>query len=165
MLQLLARLREKADNYPGYVLMLTCLWLLYKFAGPLPETATDRAVRDEKECLCAAFPKIDFRDPIPRRYRRPRLSAEPSNPVPFKPEAFMGADLFLHPVPGGWYLGVSCSTCDEMVLFAVDLSCGHGELSFFEADEPVQERCVRGHLTSFRLEDLIRFQWKPRLGS
>lgn len=73
----------------------------------------------------------------------------------------MGVDSFLQPVSGGWYLGVSCSACDAMVLFAVDLSCGNGRLSFLGADEVMQERCVRGHLTSFRLEDLMRFQWHP----
>jgi hypothetical protein len=69
------------------------------------------------------------------------------------------------PVPGGWYLGVPCSQCDEMVIFAPDLSRGHGSLAFFEAHEAVQERCVRGHLTNFRLDELRRFQWRPRLRS
>ncbi|HEY3908629.1 MAG TPA: hypothetical protein VGM07_01915 [Stellaceae bacterium] len=73
----------------------------------------------------------------------------------------MCADSFVQPVPGGWYLGIPCSHCDEMVLFAVDLSCGEGTLSFLEADEAVRERCVSGHLTSFRLEELKRFQWQP----
>lgn len=46
------------------------------------------------------------------------------------------------PIPGQWYLGVRCSHCDEMVLYAPDVSRGHGSLSFVEADDIVQERCV-----------------------
>jgi hypothetical protein len=68
-------------------------------------------------------------------------------------------------LPGEWYLGVPCAHCDEMVLFAPDISSGHGDLSFFEADDMVRERCVRGHLTSFRLHEMRRFQWRPRLNS
>ena len=151
---------RKAASYTIYVWTLPCLRLLDRPAGP--ETATDRAIRQEREWLFMGFPKIDFLDPTPRRCRWPRLSGEPSNSVLFKPETFMGANSFLNPVPGGWYLGVSCSTCDEMVLFAVDLSCGHGKLGFLEADEVILELCTRGHLTSFRLQDLIRFQWQPR---
>jgi hypothetical protein len=76
----------------------------------------------------------------------------------------MSADVFPRLIPGEWYLGVPCSRCDEMVLFAADLSRGHGSLSFFEAEDTVQERCVRGHLTSFRLDELRRFRWRPRTG-
>jgi hypothetical protein len=75
----------------------------------------------------------------------------------------MSNDILTEPVPGGWYLGAPCSHCDEMVLFAIDLSCGHGSLSFLEADDTVRERCVRGHLTSFRLDEMRRFRWQPRL--
>lgn len=76
-----------------------------------------------------------------------------------------GGDLLAEPVPGEWYLGVPCSHCDEMVLFAADTSRGHGSLGFFEAGDMVQQRCVRGHLTSFCLEEMRRFQWRPRLNS
>jgi hypothetical protein len=74
-------------------------------------------------------------------------------------------DPLAEPVPGGWYLGVPCTYCDEMVLFAPDMSSGHGNLSFFEADDTLQERCVRGHLTNCRLDQLQRFRWHPRLDS
>jgi hypothetical protein len=74
----------------------------------------------------------------------------------------MREDLPPPAIAGQWYLGVPCSHCDEMVLFAVDLSRGHGTLAFFDAGETAQERCVRGHLTTFRLDELRRFQWRPR---
>lgn len=77
----------------------------------------------------------------------------------------MGGDLSPKPVPTEWYLGVPCSYCDEMVLYAPDLSRGHGSLRFLDAHDMVQERCVRGHLTSFRLDQLQRFQWRPKLNS
>jgi hypothetical protein len=67
------------------------------------------------------------------------------------------------PIPGQWYLGVRCSHCDEMVLYAPDVSRGHGSLSFVEADDIVQERCVSGHLNSFRLDEMRRFRWQPQL--
>lgn len=69
------------------------------------------------------------------------------------------------PIPGEWYLGVSCALCDEMVLYAPDFPRGHGKLAFFDADDEVQDRCVRGHLTSFRLDEMRRFQWRPRCSS
>jgi hypothetical protein len=90
-----------------------------------------------------------------------RLSA----PSLFNTKVQKGGDLFAEPVPGRWYLGVPCAHCEEMVLFAPDISNGHGNLSFFEADVMVQERCIRGHLTSFRLDEMRRFQWRPRLNS
>jgi hypothetical protein len=77
----------------------------------------------------------------------------------------MREDLPPVAVPGEWYLGVPCSHCDEMVLFAPDISRGHGTLSFFEADNTVQEYCVKGHVTSFRLNEIKRFRWWPRLNS
>lgn len=73
----------------------------------------------------------------------------------------MSEDFSPKPVPGEWYLGVPCSRCPEMVLYAADISRGHGTLGFLEADNLVQDRCVRGHLTRFRLNELRRFQWKP----
>jgi hypothetical protein len=77
----------------------------------------------------------------------------------------MSADPMANPLPGGWYLGVSCSYCNEMVLFAPDESRGHGRLRFLEPDETMQQHCVRGHLTSFRLGDLRRFRWHQQLNS
>ena len=77
----------------------------------------------------------------------------------------IAGDLLPRLVPGEWYLGVPCSRCDEMVLFALDQSRGHGTLSFLDADDLVEDRCVRGHLTSFRLDELRRFQWQPRHSS
>lgn len=74
----------------------------------------------------------------------------------------MSEDVFPRLIPGEWYLGVPCTRCEEVVLFAADLSRGWGTLAFFEADDAVQERCVRGHLTRFRLNELQRFQWRPR---
>ena len=68
-------------------------------------------------------------------------------------------------VPGEWYVGVPCALCDEMVLYAIDLARGRGKLSFFEAVDVVRGTCVRGHLTSFRLDELRRFQWRPRYSS
>ena len=65
-------------------------------------------------------------------------------------------------ITGKWYLGVPCSSCDEMVLYATDLSQGHGILGFYDAHEWVQERCVKGHLMGFYLDDLRRFRWLPR---
>jgi hypothetical protein len=77
----------------------------------------------------------------------------------------MREDLPPIAIPGEWYLGVPCSHCDEMVLFAPDQSRGRGTLSFLEADKLVQACCVRGHLTSFRLDEMKRFRWGPRLSS
>jgi hypothetical protein len=68
-------------------------------------------------------------------------------------------------VPGEWYLGVPCSHCGEMVLFAADVSRGHGILSFLDGAETLSDTCVRGHLTSFRLDELRRFRWHPRPNS
>lgn len=66
------------------------------------------------------------------------------------------------PIPGEWYLGVPCSLCDEKVLYAPDISQGHGKLAFFEAHKKVQDCCVRGHLTSFWLDEMQRFRWRPQ---
>jgi hypothetical protein len=52
-----------------------------------------------------------------------------------------------------------------MVLYAVDQSRGHGTISFLEGDQPLECTCVRGHLTSFRLDELRRFRWRPRYAS
>ena len=76
----------------------------------------------------------------------------------------MSAYLLAEPVPGDWYFGVPCSHCGEMVLVLPDLSGGRLSLSF-EMRGSVERRCLRGHLTSFRLDDLRRFQWRPRLNS
>ena len=76
----------------------------------------------------------------------------------------MSADPLLpERTPGEWYLGVPCSHCDEMVLYAPDVSCGHGSLSFVDADDIVRERCVSGHPNSFRIDEIRRFRWRPRL--
>jgi hypothetical protein len=70
-----------------------------------------------------------------------------------------------NPIPGEWYLGLPCAHCDEMVLFAPDISRGHGALRFFDPLDMMQECCVKGHLTEFRFDELRRFQWRPRLNS
>lgn len=69
------------------------------------------------------------------------------------------------PIPGEWYLGVPCAHCGEMVLFAADLSRGHGILGFLDGDVTLWDTCFRGHLTSFRLGELRRFRWRPRFNS
>ena len=76
----------------------------------------------------------------------------------------MSADPLADPVPGEWYFGVRCSHCDEMVLVLPDLSGGN-LIQSFEMRRTVERRCVRGHLTSFRLDELRQFQWRPRLNS
>jgi hypothetical protein len=68
----------------------------------------------------------------------------------------------LRKIPGAWYLGVPCAHCDEMVLYAPDVSRGHGVLKFIDLEDVVEEPCVRGHVTSFRLDELRRFRWRPR---
>jgi hypothetical protein len=42
------------------------LWLLDRFLGPFPETATDRTILEEGERLRMAFPDFDFDDPRPQ---------------------------------------------------------------------------------------------------
>jgi hypothetical protein len=79
-----------------------------------------------------------------------------------KPQAH---DSSVDPIPGEWYLGLPCSFCDEMVIYAPDISRGHGSLRFLEPDDMTQERCIQGHLTSFRLGELRRFRWRPRCNS
>ena|SRR5271156_1442217 len=89
-------------------------------------------------------------------------------PPLFKWKVLRGGDPLAEPVPGEWYLGVSCSHCDEMVLVLADASRGQGRISFevmAPEDEKLQRACVRGHLTEFRLDEMRRFQWRPRLNS
>jgi hypothetical protein len=67
-----------------------------------------------------------------------------------------------------FYLGHLCAHCDEMVLWLTDASRGVGPIHFEAVtpeDEIVRERCIRGHWNEFRLEELRRFQWWPRLNS
>jgi hypothetical protein len=83
-------------------------------------------------------------------------------------EAALSSDLLLADlIPGEWYLGLPCSHCDEMVLFLRDISQGQRDLSVDPAvrKDRLQWVCVRGHLASFRLDELQQFQWHPRLNS
>lgn len=105
-----------------------------------------------------------------RLYILDRLSSPPAR-VPDPPAAadvngwepeVDGPAFQLRKIPGAWYLGVPCAHCDEMVLFAPDLSRGRGALRFLDLDDVVDEPCVRGHMTSFRLDELQRFSWRPR---
>ena len=52
-----------------YVLTLARLTFLDWLAGPLPETPTDRAIREEGEQLRRAFPTVDFDHPDPKAPR------------------------------------------------------------------------------------------------
>lgn len=80
----------------------------------------------------------------------------------------MTEDLIANPIPGEWYLGVPCEHCDEMVLVLPDISRGQGTISTdprAPKDDILREPCIRGHVTRFRIDDLYRFQWYPRLNS
>jgi hypothetical protein len=71
------------------------------------------------------------------------------------------------PLPGDAFLGVPCSHCNEMVLVAPGIP-GRGENFGPDpnaTEDEFQRVCVRGHLTSFRLDDLRWFQWRPHLNS
>jgi hypothetical protein len=62
--RLCAELLDRA-NYQLTLARLTILdWL-----APMPETPTDRAIREQGERLRKAFPRIDFDHPNPRRGR------------------------------------------------------------------------------------------------
>jgi len=52
------------DEVPERV-TLARLWVLGLVAGPIPETPTDRAVREDVARLRAAFPTVDFDHPRP----------------------------------------------------------------------------------------------------
>jgi hypothetical protein len=52
-----AELLDRTD----YLLMLARLTALDWLAGPPPETPTDRAIREQGERLCKAFPFLDER--------------------------------------------------------------------------------------------------------
>jgi len=58
-LSLLARLWGAVDR----VFTIACLWLWDRHLGPLPETSTDQAIREEGEQLRRAFPEVDFDHP------------------------------------------------------------------------------------------------------
>lgn len=64
-----ARLRDEALDRAGYLATLARLRLLDWIATPIPETPSDRAIREEGERLRKAFPNTDFDDPTPRRHR------------------------------------------------------------------------------------------------
>ena len=65
------RLTYATLDRAGCLMTLALLRLYDWHAGPVPETAADRVVREEGERLRKAFPKIDFDDPTPRRNRLP----------------------------------------------------------------------------------------------
>ncbi len=116
------------------------LWLLDRLLGPYPDTLADEIRERRRERLRKAFPGLfpeDRGSPAP-------VAGEDREP----------------PVPGEWYLGVPCSRCGEMVLVFPDASRGEGSISF-ESRDVLRRRCVRGHLTTFRADELRRFQWWP----
>lgn len=61
------RLIHAALDRTGYLMTLALLRLYDRIAGPMPETATDLAIREEGERLRKAFPTVDFDDLTPRR--------------------------------------------------------------------------------------------------
>jgi hypothetical protein len=67
VLPMFRRLWAELLDHADYLLTLMRLTVLDWFAGPPPETATDRAIREEGERLRKAFPQIDFDHPNPRR--------------------------------------------------------------------------------------------------
>jgi hypothetical protein len=71
-----AELLDRAD----YLLTLARLTVL-DWRAPMPETPTDRAIRDEGERIRKAFPEIDFNHPKPTRRDdlRPEHLAGPAN--------------------------------------------------------------------------------------
>jgi len=54
---------SRLTDAAGYAFTASRLWALDRILGPSPETATDRAIREEGERLRRAFPQIDFDDP------------------------------------------------------------------------------------------------------
>jgi len=63
MFRRFARLCAGMCDRIDYLATSTRLVILDRLAGPLPETATDRAIRDQREWLRQAFPQVDFDDP------------------------------------------------------------------------------------------------------
>jgi hypothetical protein len=63
MFRLTIHLCAKALDRAGYLIALARLSTLDRLAGPMPETPTDRAIREEEERLRQAFPQFDFHDP------------------------------------------------------------------------------------------------------
>jgi hypothetical protein len=62
----LRRLCAKLLDRTDYLLTLARLTVL-DWLAPLPETPTDRAIREEGERIRKAFPDIDFDHPKPGR--------------------------------------------------------------------------------------------------
>lgn len=60
---LTGRLFRRIAGVVDYGFTAARLWLLDRVAGPVPETATDRAIREGVERMRKAFPQIDFDDP------------------------------------------------------------------------------------------------------
>ena len=65
---MLRRLADMALDRADYLLTLARLTLL-DWLAPMPETPTDRAIREKGERLRKAFPQIDFDRPKSRRGR------------------------------------------------------------------------------------------------
>jgi hypothetical protein len=53
----------KALDRADYLITQARLGILDWLAGPLPETPTDTAIREQGERLRKAFPQLDFDDP------------------------------------------------------------------------------------------------------
>jgi hypothetical protein len=64
---MLHRLAYVALDRADYLLTLARLTILDRLAGQLPETPTDRGIREEGERIRKAFPEIDFDHPNPNR--------------------------------------------------------------------------------------------------
>jgi len=62
------RLIYTALDRAGCLIIVAQLRVLDWLTGPLPETTTDRAIREQGERLRKAFPKTDFDGPTPGRH-------------------------------------------------------------------------------------------------
>lgn len=63
LIRLCAEMFDRID----YLVTLTHLRFLDRLLGPLPETPTDQAIREEGERLRQAFPHADLDDPSRRK--------------------------------------------------------------------------------------------------
>ncbi len=65
---MLRRLWTELLDWADYIFTLARLTVL-DWLAPMPETPTDRAIREEGERLRKAFPELDFDHPNPKAPR------------------------------------------------------------------------------------------------
>lgn len=63
MFRRIIRICAEALDRADYLMTLARLSILDRLAGPMPDTPTDLAIKEEEERLRQAFPQVYFDDP------------------------------------------------------------------------------------------------------